>query len=40
MISKEKMNEIVKAWLATDEGETRHGKRVAKIMAIEKQYLR
>lgn len=40
MIANEKMREIVKAWLNTDEGEPRHGKRVAKIMAIEKQYLR
>ncbi len=40
MISWEKMREIVKAWLDTDEGEPRHGKRVSKIMAIEKQYLR
>lgn len=39
MISPEKMREIVRAWLNTDEGEARHGKRVAKIMAIEKQYL-
>jgi ribose 5-phosphate isomerase B len=31
---------IVQAWLKTPEGEARHGKRVAKIMAIEKQYLR
>jgi ribose 5-phosphate isomerase B len=40
MISNEKMREIVRAWLATPEGEERHGRRVAKIMAIEKQYLR
>lgn len=40
MISAEQMQKIVKAWLETDEGEARHGKRVAKIMAIEKQYLR
>jgi ribose 5-phosphate isomerase B len=40
MISPEKMGEIVQAWLATPEGEERHGKRVAKITAIERQYLR
>lgn len=40
MISKDQMQKIVRAWLATPEGEARHGKRVAKIMAIEKQYLR
>lgn len=40
MLTKEKVREIVKAWLTTEEGEARHGKRVAKIMAIEKQYLR
>lgn len=40
MISNEQMQKIVQAWLSTDEGELRHGKRVAKIRAIEKQYLR
>jgi ribose 5-phosphate isomerase B len=40
MISQDKMRDIVKTWLATPEGEERHGKRVAKIMAIERQYLR
>ena len=40
MISAEQMQKIVKVWLETDEGETRHGKRVAKIMAIEKHYSR
>ncbi len=40
MISPDKMREIVTIWLATPEGEERHGKRVAKIMAIERQYLR
>lgn len=40
MISVEQMQKIVKAWLETDEGEMRHGKRVAKIMAIEKHYSR
>ena len=40
MLSAEQIKTIVKAWLNTDEGEARHGKRVDKIMAIEKQYLR
>jgi len=40
MITLEKMREVVETWLKTPEGETRHGKRVAKIMAIERQYLR
>ena len=40
MISAEKMREIVKAWLSTSEGEDRHRKRVEKITAIERQYLR
>jgi ribose 5-phosphate isomerase B len=40
MIPFDKMREIVRIWLATPEGEERHGKRVAKITAIERQYLR
>lgn len=40
MLSDEAMREIVAVWLATPEGEDRHGRRVAKIMAVEKQYLR
>lgn len=40
MISAEQMRQIVRAWIETPEGEARHGKRVAKIMAIEKQYSR
>jgi ribose 5-phosphate isomerase B len=40
MLSAEQISEVVKTWLATPEGEARHGKRVAKIMAVEKQYLR
>jgi ribose 5-phosphate isomerase B len=40
MISSEQMRKIVQTWLETDEGETRHGKRVAKMMAIEKNYSR
>lgn len=40
LISPQQMRAIVRAWLSTPEGEARHGKRVAKIMAIEKQYLR
>jgi hypothetical protein len=38
MISIEQMRLIVTAWIETAEGEARHGKRVAKIMAIERQY--
>ena len=38
MISIEQMRLIVSAWIETAEGEARHGKRVAKIMAIERQY--
>lgn len=34
------MREIVNAWLSTPDGDPRHGRRVAKIMAIERQYLR
>lgn len=40
MIDQNQMRKIVTAWLGTPEGEARHGKRVAKITAIEKQYLR
>lgn len=40
MLSAEQIREVVQAWLATPEGEARHGKRVAKMMAIERQYLR
>jgi ribose 5-phosphate isomerase B len=40
MIPPDKMRAIVQTWLATPEGEERHGKRVAKITAIERQYLR
>ncbi len=40
MISNDQMRQVVAAWLSTPEGEPRHGRRVAKIMAIEKQYLR
>jgi ribose 5-phosphate isomerase B len=40
MISTEKMREIVSVWLSTPEGAARHGKRVAKLIAVEKQYLR
>src|SRR5207247_3275890 len=39
MISAERMREIVRAWLGTEPGEERHRKRVAKITAIERQYL-
>jgi ribose 5-phosphate isomerase B len=40
LISPERMREVVRAWLGTELGEERHRKRVAKIMAIERQYLR
>ena len=40
MLTEDQMRAIVSAWLATPEGEARHGKRVAKIMAIEKQYMK
>lgn len=40
LLAATQMREIVAAWLATPEGEARHGKRVAKIMAVERQYLR
>lgn len=40
MLSPERIREVVQTWLATPEGEERHGKRVAKIMTIERQYLR
>jgi len=40
LLTLDKMREIVRTWLSTPQGEERHGKRVAKIMAIEKQYLR
>jgi ribose 5-phosphate isomerase B len=38
-ITSAQMREIVQAWLATELTEERHRKRVAKIQAIEKQYL-
>lgn len=40
MLKFEQLREVVATWLATPEGEARHGKRVAKIMAVERQYLR
>lgn len=38
-ISSAEMREIVKAWLETEMTEERHRKRVAKIQAVERQYL-
>jgi ribose 5-phosphate isomerase B len=38
-ITSAEMREIVQAWLATELTEERHRKRVAKIQAVEKQYL-
>ena len=40
MISNERMREIVTAWLATDLTEDRHRRRVAKIDAIEREYVK
>jgi ribose 5-phosphate isomerase B len=40
MLTFEQLREVVQMWLDTPEGEARHGKRVAKIMAVERQYLR
>lgn len=37
-ITSAEMREIVTAWLATEISEERHRKRVAKIMAVERQY--
>lgn len=37
-ITSAEMMEIVKAWLATEISEERHRKRVAKIVAVERQY--
>jgi ribose 5-phosphate isomerase B len=39
-ITNAEMREIVSAWLSTEITEDRHRKRVAKINAIERQYLR
>lgn len=39
-ITSAEMREIVRAWLSTEISEDRHRKRVAKIEAIERQYLR
>ena len=39
-ISSAQLREIVTAWLATEISEERHKKRVAKIVAIERQYQR
>jgi len=38
-ITSKEMREIVQAWLSTDLTEERHRKRVAKIQAVEKQFL-
>jgi ribose 5-phosphate isomerase B len=39
-INSAEMHEIVNAWLGTEISEDRHRKRVAKIVAVEKQYQR
>jgi ribose 5-phosphate isomerase B len=38
-ITSELMREIVSAWLSTEMTEERHRKRVAKIVAVERQYI-
>jgi ribose 5-phosphate isomerase B len=40
LISNERMREIVSAWLATELTEDRHRRRVAKIDAIERDYVK
>jgi ribose 5-phosphate isomerase B len=40
MLTAEQMRQVVRTWLATEVGEERHRKRVAKITTIERQYLR
>jgi ribose 5-phosphate isomerase B len=40
MISNERMREIVRAWLSTELTEDRHRRRVGKIDAIEREYLK
>ena len=40
MLSEEEILRVVSVWLNTPEGEARHGRRVAKITAIERQYSR
>lgn len=40
MISNEQMREIVRAWLESELVEERHKRRVAKINAIEREYLK
>ncbi|MBC8030413.1 MAG: ribose 5-phosphate isomerase B [Pyrinomonadaceae bacterium] len=39
-ITTSEMREIVRAWLSTEISEERHRKRVEKIKAVERQYLR
>jgi len=40
MISADRMREIVRAWLSTELTEDRHRRRVSKIDAIEREYLK
>src|SRR5437870_7342978 len=40
MISNDRMREIVRAWLASELTEERHRRRVEKIKAIEREYLK
>jgi ribose 5-phosphate isomerase B len=39
-LTPEAARQVVRAFLATDEGEARHGRRVAKITEIERRYAR
>ncbi len=40
MLSNEQMRQVVTTWLSTEISQERHRKRVAKIMTIERQYLK
>jgi ribose 5-phosphate isomerase B len=40
MISNERMREIVRAWLVSELTEERHRRRVEKIKAIEREFLK
>ncbi len=40
MLSTEQMRQVVTTWLSTEISQERHRKRVAKIVAIERQYLK
>lgn len=40
MLDTPRLREIIQTWLATDYGEERHGRRVRKIMDVEKRFSR